>query len=258
MSQGIGLSLGLGLEGLVSFDITGTKCLKSDLAIRVQMMMPHSPIIGRPGKTVVYSKRFIRGQHRSGDPSPDDAGVSRRSGRVPVPAADRVSSCVIRSRPILPKMPLPWGIRPPWFLGPSRHLSLYPRPQVDRISRFVHVQLSVDSPSIFYIGPGYVSREKSAHSSGGSRPSPNTWFVGARAPQNGTSIGSAVFVERLTACPSRCPQCFPPPPKISMPLGTHAPRFPVPTRVHTPNGTSIGSSVSARRLSACPSRCPGE
>jgi len=136
VSQGIGLSLGLGLEGLVSFDITGTKCLKSDLAIRVQMMMPHSPIIGRPGKTVVYSKRFTRGQHRSGDPSPDDAGVSRRSGRVPVPAAARVSSCVIRSRPILPKMPLPWGIRAPWFLGPSRHPSLYPRPQVDRISRF--------------------------------------------------------------------------------------------------------------------------
>ena len=104
--------------------------------IRVQMTMPYSPIIGRPGNTGVYLKRFTRGQHRSGDPSPDDAGVSRRSGRVPVPATARVSSCVIRSRPILPKMPLPWGIRPPWFLGPSRHPSLYPRPQVDRISRF--------------------------------------------------------------------------------------------------------------------------
>ena len=175
------------------------------------MTMPYSPIIGRPGKTGVYSKRFTRGQHRSGDPSPDDAGVSRRSGRVPVPAA--VSSCVIRSRPILPKMPLPWGIRPPWFLGPSRHPSLYPRPQVYRISRFCTCTALRRLPVYILYWAGICFPPKSAHSSGGSRPSPNTWFVGARAPQNGTSIGSAVFVERLSACPSRCPQCFPPPSK---------------------------------------------
>ena len=99
------------------------------------MTMPYSPIIGRPGNTGVYSKRFTRGQHRSGDPSPDDAGVSRRSGRVPVPAAARVSSCVIRSRPILPKMPSRGGSGPRGSLGPP-DTRVYPRPQVDRISRF--------------------------------------------------------------------------------------------------------------------------
>jgi len=156
VSQGIGLSHGLGLEGLVSFDITGTKCLKSDLAIRVQMMMPHSPIIGRPGKTVVYSKRFTRGQHRSGDPSPDDAGVSRRSGRVPVPAAARVSSCVIRSRPILPKMPSRGGSGPRGSLGPPDTRVFIRDLKSIGSAVFVRVQLSVDSPSIFYIGPGYV------------------------------------------------------------------------------------------------------
>jgi len=147
------------------------------------MTMPYSPIIGRPGKTGVYSKRFTRGQHRSGDPSPDDAGVSRRSGRVPVPATARVSSCVIRSRPILPKMPSRGGSGPRGSLGPPDTRVFIRDLKSIGSAVFVHVQLSVDSPSIFYIGPGYVSREKSAHSSGGSRPHPIRGSLGPAHPK---------------------------------------------------------------------------
>jgi len=66
---------------------------------------------------------------------------------------------------------------------------------------------------------------------------------------NGISIGSAVFAQGTAECPYTLQRDAPPPSKLPIPMGVSGPPsntwFLVRTRVHNPNGISIGSAVFA-------------
>jgi len=66
---------------------------------------------------------------------------------------------------------------------------------------------------------------------------------------NGISIGSAVFAQGTAECPYTLQRDAPPPSKLLIPMGVSGPPsntwFLVRTRVHNPNGISIGSAVFA-------------